>query len=100
EEVILDAILFGHKEIVRLVEFQEKIIAEVGKEKSEITVFEINPDIQSEVANKMGAKLVEAIQVKEKHEREDAIASVKEEALALFEDEEDEEVLKHVKLAM
>ncbi|MBO1910258.1 polyribonucleotide nucleotidyltransferase, partial [Microvirga sp. 3-52] len=33
EDVILEAIMFGHNEIIKLVEFQEKIIAEVGKEK-------------------------------------------------------------------
>lgn len=100
EEVILDAILFAHKEIARLVEFQEQIIAEVGKEKSEIQVFEIDAQIKAEVAEKMEAKLTAAIQVKEKHAREDAIEAVKEETLALYEDEEDEEVIKHVKLAL
>src|SRR5690625_1261230 len=100
EDVVLEAILFAHKEIVRLVEFQEKIIAEVGKEKSEITVFEIDANIKADVEAKMKDKLITAIQVKEKHERENAIEAVKEEALSLYEDEEDDEVLSHVKLAM
>lgn len=100
EDVVLDAILFAHKEIVRLVEFQEQIVAEVGKEKSEITIFEIDADVKAEVEAKMKDKLTQAIQVKEKHEREDAIEAVKEEALALYEEEEDEEILTHVKLAM
>ena len=33
EDVILEAIMFGHEEIIKLIEFQEKIIAEVGKAK-------------------------------------------------------------------
>ncbi len=33
EEVILDTIMFAHEEIIRLVEFQEEIVAEVGVEK-------------------------------------------------------------------
>lgn len=33
EEVVLEAIMFGHSEIVKLIEFQEKIVAEIGKEK-------------------------------------------------------------------
>src|SRR5690625_1524607 len=42
EEVILDAILFGHEEIIRLVEFQEKIVEEVGREKREVELFTID----------------------------------------------------------
>ena len=36
EETMLEAIMFGHEEIKRLIEFQEKIVAEIGKEKREI----------------------------------------------------------------
>ena len=100
EEVMLDAILFAHKEIIRLVEFQEQIIAEVGKEKSEIELFTIDPEIKADVEAKMKDKLVDAIQTKEKLEREGRIEAVKEEALSLYEDDEDEEVLEHVKLTM
>ena len=98
EEVILDAIMFAHEEIVRLVEFQEEIIAEVGVEKAEIEIFEIDPDIKQEVESEVKEKLIEAIQVKEKHAREDAIQAVKDETIAKY--EEDEEKLEHVKLTL
>src|SRR5699024_8516751 len=104
EEVILDAMLFAHKEIVRLVEFQEEIIAEVGKEKSEITVFETDEAVKQEAKEKFEQKLIDAIQVKEKHAREEAIEAVKEEALTYFEEkaeaEEDEELLTHAEAAI
>lgn len=99
EDVILDAIMFAHDEIIRLVEFQEEIVEKVGVEKSEIEVFEIDSEIKQDVESKIKEKLDEAIQVKEKHAREDAIQAVKEEALALYEDE-DEETIKHVKLTL
>ena len=99
EEVILDAIMFAHEEIVRLVQFQEEIIKQVGVEKSEIKLFEIDPDIKEEVSNKIKDKLDEAIQVKEKHAREEAIEKVKEETLAMYE-EQDEETIHHVKLTL
>src|SRR5699024_4957870 len=70
------------------------------KEKSEINVFEIDATIKAEVAEKFESKLCEAIQVKEKHAREEAIEAVKAEAYELYEDTEDEDALKHVKLAM
>lgn len=99
EEVILDAIMFAHEEIIRLVEFQEEIVAEVGVEKMEIEVFEIDPDIRKAVEAEAKDKLIEAIQVKEKLAREEAIEAVKEEMLAKYE-EEDEEVIEHVKLTL
>jgi len=98
EDVILDAIMFAHEEIIRLVEFQEEIIEQAGVEKSEIEVFEIDPEIKQDVESKIKDKLDEAIQVKEKHAREEAIESVKEEALAMYEDEE--ETIKHVQLTL
>lgn len=100
ENIMLEAILFAHKEIIRLVEFQEQIVAAVGKEKSEIELFEINAEIKAEVEAKMKNKLIDAIQTKDKLEREANIAAVKEEALAMYEDEEDGDVLTHVKLTM
>lgn len=33
EDVILEAIMFGHEQIIKLIEFQEMIVEEVGKEK-------------------------------------------------------------------
>ena len=38
EEIVLEAIMFGHNEIIKLIEFQEKIVAEVGKVKKEIAL--------------------------------------------------------------
>src|SRR5690625_1381982 len=99
EEVILEAIMYAHKEIVRLVEFQEEIIKKVGIEKSEIKVFEIDESIKQHVENHMKEKLDAAIQVKEKHARENAIQSVKDEALKLY-NEDDEEEIQHVKLTL
>ena len=32
----LEAIMFGHEEIKRLIAFQEEIVAEIGKEKMEV----------------------------------------------------------------
>ncbi len=99
EDVILDAIMFAHEEINRLVRFQEEIVEKVGVVKSEIEVFEIDAEIKQDVESKIKEKLDEAIQVKEKHAREDAIQAVKEETLSMY-DEEDEETIKHVKLTL
>ncbi len=98
EDVILEAIMFGHNEIIRLVEFQEMIAAEIGKEKSEIPLFELDEALKAEIETAYGAKLTDAIQTKEKHEREDAINAVKAEVVEKYEAAEaEEDELKQVK---
>lgn len=88
EEVMLEAIMFGHEEIKRLIEFQEKIMAEAGKEKREIILYELDKDLEAEVREMCEADMVTAIQVQEKHAREDAIKEVKNRVIAKFEENE------------
>jgi polyribonucleotide nucleotidyltransferase len=99
EEVMLEAIMFGHKEIVRLVEFQEEIVKACGQEKKEVTLFEVDHTFAEKVESEAKNKLIEAIQVKEKHAREEAIDKVKEEIIGQYEEEE-EEVVKQVKTVL
>ncbi|AMA52359.1 polyribonucleotide nucleotidyltransferase [Bacillus inaquosorum] len=98
EETMLEAIMFGHEEIKRLIAFQEEIVAEVGKEKSEITLYEVDEELSEKVKALAEDDLLKAIQVHEKHAREDAINEVKNAVVAKFEDEEhDEDTIKQVK---
>ncbi|MFB3168719.1 polyribonucleotide nucleotidyltransferase [Neobacillus sp. 179-C4.2 HS] len=88
EEVMLEAIMYGHEEIKRLIEFQEKIMAEAGKEKREIILYELDKDLEAEVREMCETDMVTAIQVQEKHAREDAIKEVKNRVIAKFEENE------------
>ncbi|APH68567.1 polyribonucleotide nucleotidyltransferase [Bacillus sp. LR_5] len=98
EETMLEAIMFGHEEIKRLIAFQEEIVAAVGKEKSEIALYEIDEELSEKVKALAEKDLLKAIQVHEKHAREDAINEVKNTVVAKFEDEEhDEDTIKQVK---
>ncbi len=98
EEVVLEAIMYGHEEIKKLIEFQEKVVAEVGKEKKDIPLFELDKDLFEEVSQMCETQLVQAIQVQEKHAREDAITVVKEEVMAHYtEKEAEEDTLKQVR---
>lgn len=98
EEIMLEAIMFGHEEIKRLIEFQEKIVAEVGKEKLQVTLFEIDKELEAEVRELCEADMIKAIQVPEKHAREDAIKEIKDQILAKYEEQEaTEDDLKQVK---
>lgn len=97
EDVMLEAIMFGHEEIKRLIAFQEQIVAETGKEKKEITLFEIDKGIEDDVRAICETDLINAIQVSEKHARELAIKEVKDEVIAKYgESDADEETLRQV----
>ncbi|WP_156289108.1 polyribonucleotide nucleotidyltransferase [Oceanobacillus salinisoli] len=96
EEVMLEAIMFGHEEIKRLVAFQEEIIQAAGSEKFEVELFEVDDDLNAKVESEAKEKLLEAIKVKEKHAREEAIQRVKEDVVAGYEEEEPE-VIDQVK---
>lgn len=98
EETVLEAIMFGHNEIIKLIEFQEKVVAEVGKAKKDIPLFELDKELFEEVKGICEVKLVQAIQVQEKHAREDAITEVKTEVLEKYtEKEATDETLKQVR---
>jgi polyribonucleotide nucleotidyltransferase len=98
EEVMLEAIMFGHDEIKRLIAFQQEIVAKVGKEKREITLFEIDKELEAEVRGICEQDMLAAIQVQEKHAREDAIKEVKNAVVARYEEQEaDADHLKMVK---
>ncbi|WP_085992371.1 polyribonucleotide nucleotidyltransferase [Oceanobacillus senegalensis] len=99
EEVMLEAIMFGHEEVKRLVAFQEEIIQACGVEKSEVKLFEVEEDLNRKVEAAAKDKLIEAIQVKEKHAREDAIQQVKDEILEQY-DEEETEIIGQVKTVL
>jgi polyribonucleotide nucleotidyltransferase len=98
EETMLEAIMFGHNEIKRLIEFQEKIVAEIGKPKREINLYEIDKDLEAEVRELCETDMLTAIQVQEKHAREDAIKEVKNQVIAKFvEQEATDEDMKQIK---
>jgi polyribonucleotide nucleotidyltransferase len=97
EEVMLEAIMFGHEEIKRLIAFQEEIAAKVGKEKMEVQLYELDPQLEAEIRQMAEADIKRAVQVPEKLAREAAIDEVKAAVVAKYEEQEaDEETLKQV----
>lgn len=97
EETMLEAIMFGHSEIQKLIAIQEQIIAEVGKEKIEVTLFELDEAITARVKEMCEADMNKAIQTVDKQEREQNISAVKASVVEVFEAEEaDDATMKHV----
>ncbi|KON68530.1 polyribonucleotide nucleotidyltransferase [Peribacillus butanolivorans] len=97
EETMLEAIMFGHDEIKKVIAFQEKIVAEIGKEKLQIALYQVDAELEAEVKGHCESDLNKAVQVQEKHAREDAIKEVKDRVLAHYEEETDEAKLKQIK---
>ncbi|USK35738.1 polyribonucleotide nucleotidyltransferase [Bacillus sp. F19] len=98
EETMLEAIMFGHNEIKRLIAFQEEIAAQVGKAKSEVKLYVLDADLETSIREMAEKDLLSAIQVQEKHAREEAINEVKKTVVAHFEEQEAEaDTLKQVK---
>lgn len=84
ESVMLEAIMAGHEVIKQLVEFQNQIAAEIGKEKMEVILHEIDPEIDQAVREYAEARLKEAVRIEEKQARYDAIDNIKQETLEHF----------------
>lgn len=84
EEVILDAILFGHQEIKRIVEFQNEIRNECGKEKREAKLFTVPEELMTAVRDYTKDRLDEATRNPDKLDRDAHIADINAEAMEHF----------------
>lgn len=84
EEVMLEAIMFGHDEIRKIVAVQEQFTAEAGKPKMEVKLHSVDADVNQAVREYAAARLVEAIKIPEKHARQDAIDAVNNDAKEHF----------------
>jgi polyribonucleotide nucleotidyltransferase len=85
DSLMLEAILFAHEEIKKIVEFIETIQAEVGKEKMEVELYKIDEEIEIAVRMFATEKMKEAVRTVEKLERMEKMDAVKEETFAHFE---------------
>ncbi|WP_034550564.1 polyribonucleotide nucleotidyltransferase [Carnobacterium funditum] len=84
EEDMLGALLFGHAAIQELVAFQEEIKEAVGKEKIEVSLLEIDSELEKEVNDAYKEKMSIAIKTEEKLAREENIETVKEDAILFY----------------
>ncbi len=69
ESVVLDAIMFAHEEIKKLVGFIDEIVAEIGKDKIEIELYEPPAEIDAAVREYAETRMHNAILTKDKLER-------------------------------
>lgn len=86
EEEMLEAILFGHEEIKKIVEFQEEIIKEIGKPKMQVQAEEVDAELERAVREYATDKILKAIKIYDKQEREAVIDEINEETLEHFQE--------------
>ncbi|EOS56958.1 MULTISPECIES: polyribonucleotide nucleotidyltransferase [Paenibacillus] len=99
EEVMLEAIMFGHEEIKRIVAVIEDLVKVAGKEKMQVQLHTVNEEVNREVRAYAQDRLIEAVKIAEKHARQDAIDAINDETVAHFEEKyiETPELLADVK---
>jgi polyribonucleotide nucleotidyltransferase len=81
EKVVLDAIMTGHDEIKRIVEFINTIVAEVGKPKQIVVPPVVDEALQAIVDSKYDA-VNAAVRIHDKHDRNEALDTIQDELMA------------------
>ena len=102
EKTMLEALMFAHKNIKTLCDFQNEIIKEVGKEKIELPIFDIDDDVKKAVDEYTTDSLLKAIQIKDKLAKYAKIDEVKTDAYEHFaavylDDPNNEKIMADVK---
>lgn len=93
EEIMINALQFGHERIKKIIEGQLQLQELLGKEKLAIEKPETDGDLVSRVEGIIREKLESAMQIPGKQERADSIQSIKE-SLAAEVNPEDDDTLK------
>ena len=78
EEDMLEALMFGHEAIKKLIAFEEEVISAIGVEKMEYEKLEISSELRSEVDSIVRERLDKALRIKDKLEKYSAIDNLEE----------------------
>ncbi len=87
EEIILSAIEFANQHIKKIIEFQEDIVKEVGKEKVDLDVKEFDVELVKQVKDYLSDKLETAIYQPDKIERSKDILHLELETIKALDNE-------------
>jgi polyribonucleotide nucleotidyltransferase len=84
EEVMLEAIMFGHDHICSIVAFIEDVQAKIGKEKMAVQLHQVDAEIDEAVRSFAQERLIGAVRIEEKQARQEAIDAINAETKAHF----------------
>lgn len=97
EDDMLEALMFGHEAIKKLIAFEEEVISDIGVEKMEYEKLEITDELRSEVDSIVRDRLDKALRIKDKLEKYSAIDNLEEEVIEKYKSE-NEDTMKPEKL--
>ncbi|MBR1936448.1 MAG: polyribonucleotide nucleotidyltransferase [Bacilli bacterium] len=97
EEIMLEALMYGHKAIKELIKFEEKIIKDIGEEKMEYETLTPEPELIERITKLVTKKMDKALRIKDKLKKYQAIDDIKEEMNELY-TKEYEDTLKEQEL--
>ena len=108
EDIMLEALMFGHNAIKELIAFEEEIIKEIGEEKMEYETLTPDAELIERIKGLVTDKMDKALRIKDKLEKYGAIDAIKEEMNDLFtaeyedklKDEELKELLVKVQMVV
>ena len=90
EEDMLEALMFGHEAVKKLVEFENKIVKEIGQEKMEYEKLEISDELKKEVTSLIKDDIDKALRIKDKLEKYAALDKIKDDLVNKYESENED----------
>ena len=84
EEIMLEGIVSGHRVIQDIIGFQDEIIAQFGKPKLEIPVYQVDPELDRLVRDYVSERVAVAVRNPDKLARQDAIDQLERESREHF----------------
>ena len=93
EDVMLEALMFGHEAIKKLIKFEEKIIKEIGVEKMEYETLVPEKELIERIKGLVTKRMDKALRIKDKLKKYAEIDAIKEEMNDLF-TKENEDTMK------
>ena len=90
EDHMLEALMFGHEAIKKLIAFEEEVIKAIGVEKMEYEKLEITDELRSEVDSIVRDRLDKALRIKDKLEKYSAIDNLEEEVIEKYKSENED----------
>ncbi len=85
EDIVSQAIKFGHEANQDIIKLQEQLKQTCGKPKAAVPSHEINPEVVSAVSLNIGERLAQALSPSEKSQREQTLSELKKELVESLE---------------
>ena len=90
EEDMLEALMFGHEAVKKLVEFENTIVKEIGQEKMEYEKLEITSELKKEVTDLIKDDIDKALRIKDKLEKYAKLDEIKDNLISKYESENED----------